>query len=206
MKLIFIGPQGCGKGTQAQIVSNKLEICHISTGDLLRGVKGDLKKEIDSYILNGKLVPDEIIIKVLKQRIEKKDCEKGFILDGFPRNKEQAEDLDKIMKIDKIILIDISDKETIKRLSGRLNCKKCGAVFNVNTNPSKKQGKCDYCNEELFVRDDDKPEAIKKRLEVYHKETEPILKHYKFVKVNGEEPIEKVTKNILGALGDKNEV
>ena len=125
MILLFVGAQGSGKGTQAKIISKELNLCHISTGDLLRGTDGKLKEEIDSYINKGQLVPDKMIVKILKQRIKKEDYKNGFILDGFPRNLQQAEEFEKIGKIDKVIEISISDKEAIKRLKGRWNCKKC---------------------------------------------------------------------------------
>ena len=205
MKLLFVGPQGSGKGTQAKIISEKLGLCHISMGDLLRDVEGELKKEIHSYQNRGELVPVEIVIKILKQRIEKPDCDEGFILDGFPRNEAQAEHLDKIMEIDKVVLIDISNETTIKRLSGRRNCPDCGMIYNVNTEPKPKESeKCDTCGVDLFTRDDDKPEAIQKRLDVYHKETEPILKKYsdKLVRIDGDQDIEMVTGDIFNSLKD----
>jgi adenylate kinase len=203
MKLIFLGPQGSGKGTQAEVISEKLGLCHVSTGDLLRSATGKLKELIESYTLKGQLAPADIVIKIIKEKLSKEECQKGFILDGFPRNIEQAKELDKITKIDKAVEIWISDEEAVKRLSSRLNCRKCGSVFNLITNPPKKKGICDKCQGELFVREDDKPEAIRKRLEIYHKETEPLLKHYPFVKINGKQLIQKVTENILKSLNPK---
>ncbi len=200
MILLFVGPQGSGKGTQAKIVAEKLVIPDISMGGLLREVDGDLRKEIDSYILDGNLAPPAIVVKALKQRIEREDCSNGFILDGFPRSQEQVELSKGILKFDKVILIDISDEEAVDRISARLNCKKCGAVFNSTKNPPKQEGKCDYCDGELFIRKDDKPEAIKKRLEIYHRDTKPILEHYGFVRVDGEQLIDKVTEDILKAV------
>jgi len=186
MILLFVGPQGSGKGTQAKIISKKLNLCHISTGNLLREISGKLKQEIDSYINNGKLVPDELIIKILKQRIKKEDCKNGIILDGFPRTLEQARDLDKILKIGKVIEISISDEEAIKRLKGRWNCKKCGIAYNLVTSPKPKQDKkCDNCGSALYQRADDiNEEAIKKRLAIYHEGTEPILEKYNSIQVN----------------------
>ena len=194
MRLIFIGAQASGKGTQAKIISEKLGLKHISTGDLLRSATGKLKEEIDSYINEGNLVPDELIFRLLKAKIVGLN---GFILDGFPRNLEQAEMLEKITKIDKIIDIEISDATAIKRISGRRNCPKCGKIYNVYTNPKpKKENICDDCGTKLFQRVDDTVEAAKKRLEIYHKETEPILKKYSSVKINGEMEIEEVTREI----------
>ena len=202
MKLLFIGMQGSGKGTQAQIISQSLKIPHISTGDLLRNVTGELKKEVDSYIAIGKLVPDELIIRTLKERISKEDCKNGFILDGFPRNIEQAKALDKITNIDEIIEISISDDEAIKRISSRISCKNCGSVYNLITNPPKISNKCDKCSSELVQRADDTFNAIKKRLEIYHNETKPILQHYKSIKVNGLQSIDKVFNDIKIALNN----
>ena len=203
MNIIFIGPQGSGKGTQAKILAEELKILHISTGDLFRSLtKGSLKEEVDSYINKGNLVPDELTVRILKQRIEQDDCKEGFILDGFPRNIAQAELLDKITKINKVVEINISDELAIKRISERLSCKKCGAVYNLTTNPPKKQNICDKCQEELYRRVDDNPEAIKKRLETYHKETKPVLKKYKsiLITIDGSQEIDKVAEQITENL------
>ena len=200
MKLIFIGVQGSGKGTQAKVIAEKLKIAHISTGDLLRSLSGKLKEEADSYMLQGSLVPDEFIIKILKESLSQKDCQLGFILDGFPRNIKQALALDNITKIDKVIEIHISDSEAIKRVSSRISCKNCGSVFNELTNPPKKQGICDKCHSKIVKRADDTEEAMKKRLETYHSETKLILAHYKTIKIDGEQDITKVTDDILEFL------
>lgn len=197
MRIVFIGPQGSGKGTQAKIISEKLSIPHISTGDLLRNLEGELKKQVDGYMMKGVLVPDKLMIKILKERISKQDCKNGFILDGFPRNLKQAEELEKEIKIDMYFEIGINDEDAVKRLSGRRNCRNCGAIYNLNTYPKpKSDGICDKCGGELFQREDDKEEAIKKRLKVYHKDTEQIIKKYKAVKINGEQEIEKVAQEI----------
>jgi adenylate kinase len=202
MNLIFIGPQGSGKGTQAKKVASKLGFCHISTGDLLRSAKGDLKLEIDALIDEGNMVSDELMIRILKERLDGEDCDNGFILDGFPRNVEQARDLRKIVDIDKVVEIVISDKESVKRISGRRGCKKCGAIYNVNTSPkSSVEGVCDKCGTKLFRRKDDNEEALLVRLGTYHKDTEPILKMYAFMKIDGEQSIGKVEKDILEGLG-----
>ncbi|MCK4997586.1 nucleoside monophosphate kinase [Candidatus Pacearchaeota archaeon] len=201
MRLIFVGPQGSGKGTQADIISKKLKIAHISTGDLLRNISGGLKEEVDSYIDHGNLVPDDLILRILNERIIEKDCDEGFILDGFPRNLVQAKELDNIMDVDEVIEIDVSDKESVKRISGRRGCVSCGAIFNVETSPRPiTPGVCDRCGGDLTQRKDDNETALKKRLETYHKETKKILSHYKSVKVNGEQDIEKVTEDILKIL------
>ena len=204
MIILFVGPQGSGKGTQAKIISKKLGFCHVSTGDLLRETTGELKKLADFYIKEGNLVPSKIMIRMLKERIKKQDCEKGIILDGFPRTLEQADDLDEIMRVDKIFEISISNEEAIKRLTGRWNCKKCGIMYNIFTSPKPKQDKiCDKCGEELYQRGDDaNKDAIEKRLGIYHNETEPILERHKdsVIKINGEQSIEKITEDILKKL------
>jgi len=202
MKLIFVGPQASGKGTQAKIIAKKLNIAHISTGDMLRSAEGELKKQVDETINQGRLMPDDLMLKILQERLNKEDCKKGFILDGFPRNINQAKDLDSVTKVDKIIEISISDEEALKRLTGRWNCNKCGIMYNIYTSPKPKQeGICNTCQSALTQREDDKDtESIKKRLEIYHNETEPILEHYESIKINGEQEIEKVTKDILKEL------
>lgn len=205
MKLLFIGAQGSGKGTQAKIISEKLNILHISTGDLLRSSEGELKKELDTYMNSGKLVPDELILKILKERLEKEDAKKGFILDGFPRNLKQAEMLKNITEIDYSILIDISDEEAVKRISGRVSCENCKEGYNELTQPKpQQQGICDKCQGKLVKRADDTEEAVRKRLSIYHQETEPVLKLYeeknKLIKINGEQDIENITKDILNEI------
>ncbi|MFA5856491.1 MAG: nucleoside monophosphate kinase [Candidatus Pacearchaeota archaeon] len=206
MKLLFFGPQGSGKGTQAVVISQKLNIPHISVGDLLRGTTGVLKIELDSYMNQGKLVPDELTIKILKERLLNNDCKKGFILDGFPRNLNQLEMLKNITAIDKAIEITLTDDESIKRISGRVTCEKCKAGYNELTSPKPQEpGVCDVCEGKLIRRSDDNPEAVKKRLHTYHQDTEPILNSFKekLIKINGIQPIEKITQEILEKLKKK---
>jgi adenylate kinase len=200
MKLILVGPQGSGKGTQAKIISEKLALPHISTGDLFRALTGELKAEVDTIVNSGKLVPDELTVKILKERISKEDCKNGFILDGFPRNISQAKALDSITKVDKIIEISITDDEAVKRIGTRLSCKKCGSVYNLVTNPPKVANTCDKCSSPLIQRADDTEESLRKRLQIYHDETEPILEYYSSTKINGDQSIENVTKDILKEL------
>lgn len=200
MNILFVGPQGSGKGTQAKIIAERLSIPHISTGDLLRNASEELKNEVDSHMQSGSLVPDELMLRILQQRLSQEDCKKGFILDGFPRNISQARILDSITKINKVIEITISDCESIRRIGTRLSCRKCGAIFNTFTNPPRKKDICDFCSQPLIRRADDTPEAIKKRLEIYHRETEPILEHYESIQINGEQSIEEVTHDILEEL------
>jgi len=202
-KLLFIGPQGSGKGTQAAIISKHLNIPHISTGDIFRSLGGELKEQVDAIINKGNLVPDELTLKILKQRISQHDCNHGFILDGFPRNLNQAHLLDNITKIDQVIEISISDEEALKRLGGRVNCENCKTGYNLITEPKPKHPTiCDKCGGKLIQRADDNKEAIKKRLHTYHQETEPILNKYKHItiKINGEQDIEEITKEILNQL------
>ncbi|MBU3913130.1 MAG: nucleoside monophosphate kinase [Nanoarchaeota archaeon] len=205
LRLVFIGVQGSGKGTQAKVISQKLGIAHICSGDLLRQTEGELKKEVDSYINSGKLVPDELMLRILKERLGREDCQMGFILDGFPRNIEQAKELDKIVKTQgflDVINIDISDEEARKRMIGRWNCKKCGTAYNIVTEPKpSKEGVCDKCNLPLYQRkDDSSEEAVSKRIETYHSETTPVIKHYNTVKINGEQSIDEVSEDILKAI------
>lgn len=205
MKLVITGPQGSGKGTQAKILAKKLNIIHISTGELFRNAQGSIKEEIDSYINKGNLVPDELTVKMLKERISQPDAKKGFILDGFPRNLEQSKSLDNEINIDKVIEISLSNEEAIKRLSGRRFCPRCGREYNLETSPKPKENNlCDNCGLELKKRNDDNPEAIKKRLEIYHNKTKPILEHYKkqnkLISINGEDTIENVQEKILKKL------
>ena len=202
MKIIFIGPQGCGKGTQAKILSKKLGICHISVGDLLRGAEGELKEKIDEVLNSGGLVSDELVVDIVKERIIREDCKRGFILDGFPRNLNQVKLLEGVTDIDKVVEIYISDEEAVRRISGRVSCSKCGVGYNELTAPKPLvEGKCDKCGSELVRRADDTEEAVRKRLRIYHGETEPVLKEYdskgvEIVRVKGEQGIEEIAEDI----------
>ena len=203
MNIIFVGVQGSGKGTQAKIVASKLGVCHISTGDLVRSATGDLKIMIDEIINKGGLVPNELVLNVLKKRMTLEDCNEGIILDGFPRNLEQAKLLDQDVEVDLVVEIKISDKESIRRLSGRVSCEDCGEGYNTVTAPRPKDlEKCDQCGGSLVRRLDDNEEAITKRIKTYHDETEPVLDFYedKVISINGERGIEKISKDILGRL------
>ena len=184
MKVIFMGQQGAGKGTVAAIVKDKLNVPHISTGDIFRDAikKGtELGKLAASLINDGKMVPDEVTVKIVKERLSQEDCKAGFILDGFPRNLAQAEALAGVVDVDKVVLLDIKDDLTVYRLSARRVCKGCAATFNINPDgfpQPKQEGVCDHCGGEIYQRDDDKEEAIRKRLEIYHTETAPIIDFY----------------------------
>ncbi len=182
MKIIFLGPPGAGKGTYASRLTPILKLPHISSGDMVRDeikAQTQLGKLMKEYSNKGKLGPDEIMIKILAKRLRKPDCKKGCILDGFPRTIKQAEALEKISKIDLVINLNVPDEIIIKRLSNRLTCKKCGTIYNKLTLKPKKDNICDKCGGELYQREDDKPEVIQERLNVYRKKTEPLIEHYK---------------------------
>ena len=181
MKLIFLGPPGAGKGTLAAQVAKEYGIPHISTGELFRtAIKNEtpLGLKVKEIIQSGGLVSDDITIELVKERLNEKDCSEGFILDGFPRTIPQAEALEKIVSIDGAVNFDIGDDEVVKRLSGRRVCKSCGQNYHVEFMHSKKGDRCDKCDGELYTRDDDKIESIKKRLEVYREQTAPLIDFY----------------------------
>jgi len=210
MRVILLGPPGCGKGTQAEIICNNFEIPHISTGDILRdNVKRgtEIGSRAKSFMDSGSLVPDEIIIGMIKDRFSEDDCKNGFLLDGFPRTIAQAEALDKLLKkmkihLDYIINIDVPDENIINRISKRLSCSNCGDVYNLMFKKPKKEMVCDSCGFKLHQRDDDKEEVIRNRLEVYRKQTAPLIQYYnkKIMNVDGEQSINEVTKDILKIL------
>ena len=209
MKLIMLGAPGAGKGTQAAILSEKLGIPTISTGNLLRAaVKNGtpVGLQAKSYMDAGKLGPDDVIIGIVAERLAEPDCEKGYILDGVPRTIAQAEALEKAgIVFDNVVSIEISDEEIVKRMSGRRACTACGATYHVVSAPSKVEGKCDKCGADLVLRDDDKPETVNHRLEVYHEETEPLKDFYAqrgvLRMVDNQPTIEATTRVVLKALG-----
>ena len=209
MKLVLMGPPGAGKGTQGEILSKKLGIDTISTGVMLRTAikeQTEVGKLAESYINEGKLVPDEVMVSIVKERLSRPDCEKGFILDGFPRTTAQAEALTESgVKIDKVLSLEVADEAIIERLSSRRECSKCGAPYNTIFNKPKTEGKCDKCGGDLIQRADDVPETIQNRLNVYHDQTEPIKAYYEnqglLVTAKGEDKLEDTTKNVMKALG-----
>ena len=208
MNVILLGAPGAGKGTQAEIISAKLGIPTISTGNILReAVKNGTKVglEAKSYMDAGKLVPDDVIVDIVKERVAQDDCKNGFILDGMPRTIPQAEALvSHGVPIDKAISIEIADAVIEGRMTGRRVCHDCGASYHVVANPPKTEGVCDACGGELIVRKDDAPETVRHRLQVFHDETEPLKAFYEkmgiLTEVEGNQPIENATKDILAAL------
>ena len=211
MKITIMGPPGGGKGTQAEILSEKLGIPHISTGAIIRSAireKTELGKAAEDYIANGQLVPDKLVIDMVSKRLLEKDCENGYILDGFPRTLPQADAMDEIgIELDCTLNLLVSDEVIVDRLSGRRECKACAAPYHVKFNPPEKEGVCDKCGGVLITRADDVPDTIRQRLSVYHKETEPLIDFYKkkdiLVNVIGRDSIEDTADAVLQALGVK---
>ena len=214
MKIIMLGAPGAGKGTQAKMIAEKCGIPHISTGDIFRAnIKNgtELGAKAKEYMDKGLLVPDELVCDLVVDRIQQADCEKGYILDGFPRTIPQAEALENALnaieqKLDYAIDIDVPDENIINRMSGRRACVGCGATYHVLFNPTKVEGKCDVCGESLILRDDDKPETVKKRLDVYHTQTQPLIDFYSarkvLVEVDGTQSMDKVVEDIRKILGE----
>lgn len=214
MKIIMLGAPGAGKGTQAKMIAEKCGIPHISTGDIFRAnIKNgtELGAKAKEYMDKGLLVPDELVCDLVVDRIQQADCEKGYILDGFPRTIPQAEALENAFnaieqKLDYAIDIDVPDENIINRMSGRRACVGCGATYHVLFNPTKVEGKCDVCGESLILRDDDKPETVKKRLDVYHTQTQPLIDFYTerkvLVEVDGTQSMDKVFDDIMKILGE----
>lgn len=186
MKIIMLGAPGAGKGTQAKMIAEKYQIPHISTGDIFRAnIKNgtELGMEAKKYMDQGLLVPDELTVKILLDRVAKEDCKNGYVLDGFPRTIPQAEVLDKALsereeEIDFAVDVDVPDENIVKRMSGRRACLSCGATYHIEHIPSKKEGICDACGQELVLREDDKPETVTNRLKVYHEQTQPLIDFY----------------------------
>ncbi|HDQ22582.1 MAG TPA: nucleoside monophosphate kinase [Candidatus Uhrbacteria bacterium] len=204
MNIVMLGPQGSGKGTQAEFLSAKFKIPTVSAGALYRENikrKTKLGKLAEKFTTKGILGPDSLTNKMIKDELSKPCYKKGVILDGYPRNLNQAKFLDKLINIDWVILIDISQAETIRRLSGRRVCSQCGQTYNIQAKKPKSKGICDKCKGKLIQRADDYPAAIKKRLRVYHQETKPVINYYKkqskLIKVNGSHSIPVVFKSIL---------
>jgi adenylate kinase len=209
MKMILFGAPGSGKGTQAALIEKRLDIPAISTGNILRAAiqeGAEVGREAKSYIDAGQLVPDEIMVEIIKTRLAQPDCAKGFILDGFPRTVPQAEALEANgVDIDKVLDIEVSDEEVERRLTGRRVCKACAAPFHLYSNPPKAEGVCDACGGELIHRDDDAPETVRNRLRVFHESTEPLKGWYerkgKLVTIVAHDTIPNISAKIFAALG-----
>ncbi|SEP99849.1 Adenylate kinase [Lachnospiraceae bacterium RM5] len=211
MKIIMLGAPGAGKGTQAKMISDKYNIPHISTGDIFRAnIKEgtELGKKAKTYMDAGALVPDELVVDLVVDRVAKDDCANGYVLDGFPRTIPQAKALDEALakngvKIDFAIDVEVPDENIINRMSGRRACVECGATYHIKYAPTKVENVCDRCGNELILRDDDKPETVKKRLDVYHEQTQPLIDYYNeagiLAEVDG-------TKDMMDVFGDITEL
>lgn len=214
MNIVMLGVPGAGKGTQAKILSEKYEIPHISTGEILREnlkQETELGKKVKTYMDSGALVPDDLMVDLVADRLKRPDCVRGYILDGYPRTIPQAENLKKVLTgmgqtIDYAINIDVPDEAIIERMTGRRVCKDCGATYHVTSFTSKKDGICDQCGGKLIIRSDDEPETVVKRLEIYHEQTKPLINYYinegSLVHVDGNREIDEVYTDIFKALGE----
>jgi adenylate kinase len=214
MKIIMLGAPGAGKGTQAKKIAAKYSIPHISTGDIFRAnIKNgtELGNKAKTYMDQGLLVPDELVVDLVVDRVKQDDCANGYVLDGFPRTIPQAEALDKALaaigeKMDYAIDVDVPDENIVHRMSGRRACVGCGATYHLEYAPTKTEGICDACGKELFLRDDDKPETVKKRLGVYHEQTQPLIDYYTnagiLKTVDGTIDINDVFQAIVDILGE----
>ena len=212
MKIIMLGAPGAGKGTQAKMIADKFGIPHISTGDIFRAnIKNgtELGKKAKEYMDAGKLVPDELTVEILLDRVANDDCKNGYVLDGFPRTIPQADVLDKELtklgdKVDFAINVDVPDENIVRRMSGRRACLKCGATYHIEHIPPKQEGICDRCGSELVQRDDDKPETVQNRLSVYHEQTQPLIDYYGgknvLKTVDGTKDMQEVFNDIVSIL------
>lgn len=212
MQLILMGPPGAGKGTQAALLVKQFSIPHISTGDMFRAAVAEgteLGKKAKACMDSGKLVPDDVTIGIVRERLAKDDCKKGFILDGFPRTVEQADALTKILnelglQLTRVLNIHVPAEDLIERAVGRRICKKCGATYHVKFNPTKVENVCDNCGGELYQRKDDNEETMKNRLSVYEASTKPLIDYYSkaglYTEIDGRQPIDKVTDDLIGVL------
>ena len=213
MKIIMLGAPGAGKGTQAKMIAEKYSIPHVSTGDIFRAnIKNgtELGKQAKEYMDAGKLVPDELTVKILLDRVAQDDCKNGYVLDGFPRTIPQAEVLEDALnklgdKIDYAVNVDVPDENIVRRMSGRRACLKCGSTYHIEHIPPKQEGICDTCGSELVLRDDDKPETVLNRLKVYHDQTQPLIDFYTernvLKTVDGTRDMKDVFADIISILG-----
>ncbi len=209
MKLILLGAPGAGKGTQAKKIVAEFGIPQISTGDILRKAVADgtpLGMEAKKYMEAGKLVPDDVVIGLMKERLQNDDCKSGFILDGFPRTVEQAESLRGFTEIDAVISIEVDMDSLVERITGRRSCPKCGAVYHIRFNPPKREGVCDVCGSTLIQREDDREETVRKRLDTYVRQTSPLIEYYAkkgtLKAVNGNGSIDEIYNSIRTILSE----
>jgi len=214
-RVVLLGPPGAGKGTQAKLLQEKFAACQVSTGDILRKAVAEqtpLGKQASDYIDRGALVPDSVIVNLVAERLKEKDCEPGFILDGFPRTIPQAESLDAILKkmglnLNCVLSVQVPEKIIIERLAGRRTCKNCGALSHVVFNPPKRAGVCDRCGGELDQRDDDREETVANRLKVYQSQTAPLISYYRerglLREIDGVGEIDEIRSRVIQALGDR---
>ena len=214
MYVVLFGAPGAGKGTQAAILAEKTGLVHITTGELFREAirqETELGKQAKPYYDRGQLVPDRLTIAMLLERLSQGDCARGAILDGFPRTLEQATALDEALAqegraIDKVVYIQVAENELLGRLAGRWSCRQCGSVYHERFQPPRQAGRCDQCGGELYQRDDDKPETVRSRLEVYFQQTAPLIEYYrargKLVEIDGDKSVEEVAKGLLAVVED----
>lgn len=210
MRLVFIGPPGVGKGTYAAAISQRFGIPHISSGDMIREeIKRDseLGRELRRYVERGELVPDELVTELVRTRVSREDCRRGFILDGYPRTLRQAEELDRMAKIDLVLNFVAPDEVIVDRIGGRRICRKCGAIYHVKYMPSKVPGVCDKCGGDLYQREDDRPEVVRRRLDVYRQQFAPILEYYRgrglLVDVDASDQAEVVVPRVISVLRER---
>ena len=210
MNLILLGAPGAGKGTQGELLRQRLQIPTISTGNMLREAMANgsnLGNMVRSYMDEGRLVPDELVLSLVAERVRMPDCKNGFILDGVPRTLFQAQELDRLkVQIDHVVSIEVDDSVIVDRMSGRRTCPKCGATYHITANPPKREGKCNNCGSKLTIRKDDVPETVLSRLQIYHETTEVLKEYYaqqnKLRVIEGNQPIEQAYADILRALGE----
>jgi adenylate kinase len=210
MRVVLVGPPGSGKGTQGDLLEKELAVPHISSGDLLResaSIGRPEGLEAKAFMDRGQLVPDDLVIGLINTRVAEPDCRGGFVLDGFPRNPAQAEKLQEVLEnggVDHVIALEVPVQTIVGRLSGRRTCRNCGKLYHVAFNPPKAEGRCDACGGELFVREDDRESTVRERLEVYHRQTEPLMGYYDrrglLRRINGEAGTKQVTERILAVV------
>ena len=215
IRVVLLGPPGAGKGTQAKLLQERFEACQVSTGDILRKAVAEqtsLGKQASEYIQRGALVPDRLMVDLVADRLKKEDCEKGFILDGFPRTTAQAESLDEILKkmgvtLDRVLSVRVPHGVIVERLAGRRACKACGTLYHLSFDPPNNEAVCDRCGGELFQRDDDREAIITARLKVYETQTAPLVNYYRergrLREIDGIGTVDEVHSRIIKALGDR---